>query len=60
MVVKDLIKKLQEFPEDAEVLYWYDSAARGDVGDVVVNKNNDVVLFGDVWPHTKSDVKKGR
>ena len=49
MIVKELIEKLKTMPEDSRVLYFYDSAPRGTIDDIVLNKQNVVILYDEYW-----------
>ena len=35
LTVKELIERLRQFPEDARLLYWFDSNARGEISGLV-------------------------
>jgi hypothetical protein len=44
MTVKELINQLNSMPMNADVMYVYDSAARGDVIDVYLAVSGNVLL----------------
>jgi hypothetical protein len=44
MKVAELIKALEQMPEDADVKYFWDSKARTPVTNVYWSRNGDVVL----------------
>ena len=58
MKVKDLIEKLKEMPQDAELQYLYDGAARGNInivylansGKVVASDYDEVIYYDEDRP----------
>jgi hypothetical protein len=60
MIIKDLIKLLENFPETSEVLYYYDSAPRGSMNGGRLNKQGKFVLYDDEYfgkPPSDNDIE---
>ena len=47
MRVKELLEKLNSFPQDLEVKFVYDSAARGNIFRVYRSRSNEVILISE-------------
>lgn len=47
--VEQLIEKLNKMPKDSKVYFFYDSAPRGVVDEVVLNKQGATIILGDGW-----------
>lgn len=45
MTCKDLIEKLQKLPQEAEVLFLYDGAARGEVEEVWLAQHGNRIIL---------------